>query len=1031
MKKKAWISFGLLGLSAIVATAAVDIFPSDADETVSIQIEQFENSYLLNENFSVPYGKAIVDGSEQAVEHVLIYPDGRRTSYHEAKLDVYGEYKLKYYTTIGGQEYSETKTFSVVAGDYTTLFTDLGGCTFTQNVTVGSWCDYDYFNGVKVDFDSTGGSFRYNGVIDLSTTTKYDEFISFITDMPEWLTTADVGTAATRLIQAVEIKLIDIHDENNYVYINAADQDVYTTRVTTSVNDMYTPYGMVSGEPNAFGPQIYSSLAGKPSGMPTASNAFQLSYVAQEKGLYGITYPERALAPKLILDYDDPTMVEQEYVWEGFTTNQVYMEVSVVPRSANESSLIFMSIGGTDLSGDGNAVSKDVKINVDTFGYSENSLPKATVGREYPVFEATAYDNYGFKMSSVNVAIYDPDGAPTLLKNGRFTSTKAGRYAIVYTASNAYITGSKTVYVEAGTEYDAPIYLISEEIVSEATVGQKISLYEGSTAGGIGNISVARTVKFGEAEIPVYNFGKEDYFYPTQSGDYVVTYTATDQIGNVGTFEKVISVSDGFIPVMELPNFSKVNLVGREVSLPRVSATAHKDEMTIFVPVEVYFDELDVTDTLTYTPQTAGTHTVKYVAKSLAGEAYDAVYEVEIQVNDPAAESNSETPLPLVDNYFWVDGFAKGYSNKAYRLTADGSQETASAQFLTALPQDMLNLTFSITMKKVGENGETLSSYNNFEQVRVRLSDSESANEEIELTLERYTWGGKENVGLYVNGKFVARYDTEFGGTKRFNFGYSYDPETLDLLDADGNVLVKLTGNSQGEAFTGFTSGRVYVTFECAGITGSSELEIDSIGGQVMMQTAKDTTGPVLIGANDSISGSANVYVNEKYEFAKLRAFDVLDGEYCDVFVSIQKGGNYILVSQKLEKNSSFVFEEAGSYTLYYTAKDAGGTSVRRQVNIVAKDFVNPVLQVGKVPTRVGVGKTVTLPKATATDDSSALEKITVYAYITNPSGVRKLISGKDEYKYTFTKAGTYVLRYVAMDDSGNEAVKEFTIVAK
>ena len=1030
MKKKALISFGLLGISALAATVAVGIFSSDAEETVSIQIEQLEDSYLLNETFSIPYGKAIVNGSEQSVNHVLIYPDGRQTSYSEATLDVYGEYTLKYYTTINGEEYSETRTFSVVAGDYTTLFTDLGGCTFTQNVTVGSWCDYDYFSGVKVDFDSTGGTFRYNGVIDLSTTTKNDAFISFITDMPEWLTTADVGTAATRLIQAVEIKLIDIHDENNYVYINAADQDVYTTRVTTSVNDMYTPYGMVSGEPNAFGPQIYSSLAGKPSGMPTASNAFQLSYDAQEKSLYGITYPERALAPKLILDYDDPTMVEQEYVWEGFTTNQVYMEVTVVPRSANESSLIFMSIGGTDLSGAGTAVSKNVKINVDTFGYSENSLPQATVDREYPVFEATAYDNYGFKMSAVNVAIYDPDGNPTLLKNGRFTPTKEGRYSIVYTASNAYITGSKTIYVEVGTEYDPPIYLVSDEIVSETTVGQKISLYEGRTAGGIGEIAVVRTVTFGETEIPTYNFGKEDYFYPVQSGDYIVKYTVTDQIGNSGTFEKVISVSDGFVPVMEIPNFSKVNLVGRTVNLPRVSATVHKDEISCFVPVEVYFDETDITDTLTYTPQSAGTHTVKYVAKSVAGEEYDAVYEVDIQVNDPTSQTNSGKTLPFVDNYFWVDGFNKGYSDKAYRLAADGSVATASAQFLTALPQDLLNLTFSITAKKAGTNNEILS-YNNFEQVRVRFTDSEMANEEIMLTLERYTWGGTENVGLYVNGKFISRYDTEFGGTQDKKFAYSYDPEKLELLDGDGNVLTKLTGNSQGEAFTGFTSGRVYVTIECVGITGNTELKIDSIGSQMMMSNATDKTGPVLIGANDTISGSKTVYVNEKYEFATLRAFDVLDGEYRDVFVSIQKGGNFILVSQKLGKDSSFVFEEVGSYKVTYSARDAGGTLTSREVNVVVKDFVSPVIQVDNVPTSVKVGEAVTIPTATASDDSSSPEKITLYAYITNPNGVRKLIREEENYTYTFTHVGTYVLRYVAIDDSGNESVKEFIIIAK
>lgn len=1027
MKKKTLVYLGLLSISLLCAPVTVSAFLGNADENVQIQIEECSDAYLLNTSFTVPYGKAIVNGNEQAAEHCLVYPDGRKTSYGNVILDIYGEYKLKYFTTVNGKEYSETKEFSVVAGDYTTLFTDLGGCTFTQNVTVGSWCDYDYFNGVQVDFEATGGSFRYNGVIDLSDTTKYDEFVSFTRNLPSSST-----TTSSRSLHYVDIKLIDIYNEDNYLYIRAADHDVLTTRVVTCAKDMYTAYGMLKNSAgdyisNTYGPQIYSSFSGKPASMNTGTNAFQLSYDASEKTLYGLASPEYDLVPNLVLDYDDPSMVEQAYIWDGFTTNQVYMEVTVYPWASAETSLIFMSIGGTDLSGEGMAKSKSAQINVDTFGYSENALPNATVNRAYPVFNATAYDNYGIKMGAVNATVYDPSGKLVPLNNGKFIPTVQGRYKIEYTASNAYITDTKTLYVEAGEKYDVPVYHINEEIASEALVGDKICLYDGVSKGGIGKLTVERNVILGDTEIPVYNYGKEDYFYPTQSGDYFLTYTITDQIGESAVYQKVISVADGFVPVMETPNFSKVNIKGKEVRLPRVSAVVYKDEMCIFVPVEVYFDDENITDTLTYIPQVAGIHTIKYVAKSLLGEEYDFIYQVDIQVNDPTSEENKDEPL--VYSYFWTDGFEKEYSDKAYRLRADGSTQTASAQFLTALPQEMLELTLAITPKKLNENGETIASYNNFDRVRIRFSDSEKAEEEIVLTLERYTWGAKENVALYVNDKFVSRYATEFGGTTRYNFGYSYDPQTMELLDSDGNVLTKLTSNAQGEEFKGFTSGLVYVTVECDGVKDIAELQISQVGGQVMMATTKDTTGPELIGAKGIISQYAQTYVNKEFELAKLGAFDVFDGEYCDVYVSIKQGSNAVLNAKKLGKNETFTFEEAGTYTITYFAMDAGGVTTRRNCSVVVKDFENPVITVNEVAKSVKVGEVFVIPTAIAVDDSSS--NVTLYAYIINTNGVYHLIDDQDEYTYIFNKAGTYILRYVAIDGSGNESVKEFTITAK
>lgn len=1011
MKKKLAILIGLLAVGAVGSSVALGTIFSSADEELSFTIEALQTSYGLNESFIVPDATATLDGKSYEPEHTLLYPDGRESGYDTATLDMYGEYRLTYYFEANGETYSETKTFTVEAGDYTSLFTNVKGCTITQNVDANSWSDFD-INGVGITFASTGGTFRYNGVIDLNDKKKTEAFIELIGNPSDDVVGA---TDAMRCFTSLTFTLTDINDENNYLEIVASDDDVLTTRVTTSACGMYTRYGMLVSDgnlvSNSRGPQIFSSLAGKPPTMTTASNTFGLSYTSSDKTLWGLAKPERGNGT-LILDYDDPTMVESQYLWDGFSTNQVYLTVKAKTRYSKEASIIVTSVNGQDLSGEGKAIPTDITINADTFGYAENELPDGSLGKEYPVFEASAYDNYGMWAGEVDALVRDPDGNAVPVVKGKFKTEKGGRYSITYSAKNAYVHATKTLYVNVGNVYNKPTYTASELIPETVSTGEKVYLYDGMTSGGVGKMTVDVKITRGETEIPVQDYGLGKYFIAELGGDYLLTYTVTDQIGDSHTYEKVVSAFDSPTPVMAEPSVSRVNIVGRKVTLPLAEAVLYKGAERLHAAVRVYFDETEITETMSYTPETAGLHTVRYVAESPV-DGMETEYTFTVEAKKPTQESNDI----YVSNFLKFDGFDGSYSDQAYRLTAKEGVQEAQAQFLTAIPQQILDFEFAI------ETGK-----GNFETAYVYLTDSEKAGERIAISLSRVTWEGKERVALYVNGMFVARIGGSLNGGDLTTFLFKYDWENKAILDRTGARLATITCTETGESFTGFSSGRVYFTIAAKKIEGECQIKLIKVAGQGFSNATADKIEPSLVGIADEVAQKHEAFVGDKYTFADLQAFDVLDNAYCDIYVTVRGPSSTVpTYSDALVKGHTIELTQAGTYTVIYSAKDAAGNPTSQTCYILVKEFNAPAIAVENMITSATVGTKVTLPTATVTDDTSALAQITTYIYVIDANGQRETVI---ENEYTFRKAGTYTVRYVAVDNSGNRAVAEYTVTA-
>lgn len=115
--------------------------------------------------------------------------------------------------------------------------------------------------------------------------------------------------------------------------------------------------------------------------------------------------------------------------------------------------------------------------------------------------------------------------------------------------------------------------------------------------------------------------------------------------------------------------------------------------------------------------------------------------------------------------------------------------------------------------------------------------------------------------------------------------------------------------------------------------------------------------------------------------------------------------------------NREFTPEEEGNYEVTYTYTDENGVTAVKQVTIVVReDYEVPVITVEEAPNGLRVGDLLTVPSATATDNSDG--NVTVKVEI--------LFNGLKvgEKQVTTAEVGYYTIVYTATDRAGNVANK-------
>ncbi len=638
----------------------------------------------------------------------------------------------------------------------------------------------------------------------------------------------------------------------------------------------------------------------------------------------------------------------------------------------------------------GNAAEDDASapsIVIDYEQYSADNVPNGYVGCAYKLFDAEAFDESD-NNPVLKALVYKNYSLPTAcymvnVENGAFVPESTGYYFIEYKATNSF-GKSTTVVVPVTVVNDGGEISVEAEAIEGAKQGEKFTVPAAVVTGDdtFGKVTVAAELYYGATKID--DFDGESYI-PEASGAYTVKYTATDRAGRTKVFEKEFNVARN----NELVVYDDV-----EPLLPKylVSGVSYR------LPVLNVYE-------FTETERKANPCTITVNGKALEGNTYVAevaenqaditvkysykTYEVEYTVKGILINTGTEL---LTENLFVYENISAEFNtDDELCLTSTGN---AKASLVNPIAVEGFAANFSTDVAD--------------QTVTFRITDSVNESQSVKFAFKSQK--------ISING----------GSERAINA--LFDGQEIGFTVKDGNISIGATtylinSYENGEQFKGFESSIVYMTVE---IEKAGVVKLYSVNG-TYISWGYDYGAPKIV---FSEAFNYSYRKGETFTIPSVIASDLLDG-IVDCEVTFTYNGGTMTTTDGVaidgvsgENAYEVQLTEYGSYLLNFFAKDSGGKKTNINLYIVVIDDVKPEIELGgEMPETAKVGKTVTLPYASATDNMGG--EIIAYALAINPNGGYFFLP---DGTFTPDKAGDWTIRFYAYDATGNLAYIEYTV---
>ena len=699
-------------------------------------------------------------------------------------------------------------------------------------------------------------------------------------------------------------------------------------------------------------------------------------------------------AQNYICDLDDPKF--HTNLWGGFSSNMVTLTIEAEQYEGSNPAQIFITeMMGADLLAQSVYDTTAPTVTLDCAPYAENSLPNACVGKPYPVFEATAFDPE-MNPTNVELAVYGGMYSDTRYlvdgKTGTFTPDLPGTYTIKYTATDSWgNTTEKLAYVYACEAEGALSLNLLDKAVS-GKVGQKILFSKEEITGNFGNAKVDVQVKFGEEVIPC-----TDGFIPYKEGTYQVNYTVTDYIGQQITQSYDVQVAKADMAVFgEIPAVNRYMMLGMSNYVPIIEAYNY-----------VTADGARI-EAVTYAEDAAGVHKLEDRCFTPAEGSAEVSVWWESTIEGKTAVSEKVT-VPVITvksgqdyllNQFFV---CKDVETSATEnnVVLKPAAEGATAAWATPLLAEGFSLIFSAD--KIGS-------------CTVLLEDYEDPAQKLEIVINT------SNSVAVVNG--TRNYTLTKSGA---NYILQYDPISNTLSDGK-TKLVPL--DAQGNTFSGFSSGKLYLTMSFEKLESNAAVKVLSINAQNLNNRTFDMLKPGV-----SVLGETGGFftVGDKVTVYKGATADVIS-PFCTFYVNVLDPDGEIVTNtdgERMEgiypdRNFTIELTKIGAYIVQFYSEDADSNkekNISYPLNVL--DLVAPVLSAPEspIPETAKVGEKLKLPAVTAVDGVDG--ELEVMTYVIRPDlRIQTVTTGSVE----FTMTGMYVIKYYAFDTAGNSDILEYTV---
>lgn len=977
-KNKKRVILALLSVLILMlsVTLVINMYKTNANAFTDANYQEY---YSYGEKIDILDCKLVSDGTEYQTTSFVITPSGNKLQTLKLVLDEVGQYAVEYKANVNGKVYSTVKYFTVRQKLY-----DFSNATYDK--------EGDF---LRVVFDNSNKEIKFNQPINLKNLNDTVEFVSI---------DAHMATRSIVGMQSVKIKFTDVYNKENFLVLAMNMHDSMGSLVYLQACGAGQPLkGAYKGE---YGSKLYSggmygtACGGVINGSMLRTAQFYYNY--EEKT---VTTPN-GIWKGLVCDMDDSSFYSTP--WEGFTTGDVYVSISVDSITASECTVDIRNIYGLDFSQNDYVQSfAEPNIEIAFDGYSESDLPTALQGQSYKAFKAVGYNGqitkeilptvyYGYQDSSeIEIEIDE---------NGCFKTDYCGSYSLVYSIKlpngEYYDKVCKLSCVEKLPEISMSF---DEDVATNIDLGEKYIFPELLVANVSGNYFVTFEIELDNEKFVL----EKDYlglysYLPIKSGDATINIKVKDFIGREAILSKNITINNVtsekivFEPVLPRYLFD-----GYEFEIPKIKAYNYSTQQ--YVDVEVFTIDKNgeaLNTSGIYTPKVEKSLdkiTIKYKTENLT-KSYDI----------PVIKYGVQGEIDMRELFVVDDSITKISTEEKISFVTEND---ASFEFANKLLAEKFSFAFNVSAEK-----------NYFNRVNVFLTDSEDVSIKIKLTFEKN--GSKSR--LYINDDSLAYgLSSSFTGESISNFSIVF-VNSQSLLQIDGKDIY-INKDLNNNEFKGFDSKYLYVSFDFEDVTGTSQLDFFQVGRQVLSSKVDEYIKPYIY-----IDGSYGGFyqIGEVYNLAKLFVGDAMS-TMVDVKYSFTcpDKSNAVSTNGVVIKNVDgseiydVILNQEGKYTFSLQATDQNGNLYKYSYSVRVIDSVAPTISTSlKRETTIKQNKTINFKDITVTDESgSAKFKI----YVFTPNGIMQVVN---ESKYEFTELGDYTVCIYAYDENYNAATEMIVV---
>ena len=1027
------LSFGAVGCASNSIEAKAQII--EVTDVV-------ESKIVLNDEVDIPSSITVnYNGTKEAKNGVVVYPDGKIVNAGKVRLNQMGVYELRYYFEDGGVTHTAVQKVEVYS-DYFNLSNPEGGEIIVSDDDNSLYCKKD---GVIVNLKS-GTSFVYNKVLDLRDCDE--DGLSPIIELDTRYGHVDEDGKYVSDVLEGWVRLTDCYNPNLYIelrmqrsvnYMGCLFPGVKTnTQPVTGLDKGATEIKVNTNRIINLDGSDYRAWIGDGSmsiGMYNINTALSTGavwkYDMQTKRVY-LTYNDRENT--LVTDLDE-SLIYDDNCFPGFTTGEVFVTIYANGYESTYAQTEIVSIGRDnmkDVVGTKYVDTVAPEIIIDQAKTNATGIYGA-VGDVVTVPSATAIDvNI---VDGVDVAVYRGYGTKVQTNvsvvNGKFTLAHKDVYTIVYTAKDkAGNVAKETFTVTTVDTQDNRAVTLQPLVPATMKAGEKVT--------DLFNVTNSINVDANNVDVEIFiesenqnlaGKGKNFSFIPYYAGEYTIRYVYTDGVFN---YEKTVNVqcesSDSvcFLDEVISPQYY---IKGDYYAIDDITAYTFTNGYPEAVATEIYacFDggaeqKLDSASKVLM----SGNANVYFVYRAANGVTMttDCVSLLESEYVNASGK---------VLGYDMTKFFVGDFTSSA--LKADGKR-TKDITFTSNVTSGNNQLTYfnQIGGRNFAVEYKIIDKADKFGSLKINLTDVTDS--ENKLTAEIFN---KED-GTYIsvnNGRLTKLDSVEFVKTIH---NITYDCESKFFRMGEYSTIVD------------FNASAVYFDVEMVDITGTASIVISklnntTIAGNVYADTTnpeiyvRDFQGDYQVGdvINVSIPEYTDVISGLDYSTAKLTiacsdAKAVYDSKG-NVLTDLQPGGTYDLKLDRIAK-----------YYVVYEIADFSENVAQKTIAINCADTTAPeiklhnvkegqILQVKahqEIELHFTVSDNVTLAKNIIT--WIHLYCVDMYSFVPNVTNIEQAnapANGIYKEKFSIHIKGKYEAQINAYDAEGNHCLKVITIIVE